>query len=488
MGTFRLSPKPIPVRHHRCHVLALLFALASVPALGQLAGDWSGRLELPGGQSLAIVFHLAEAADGYTATLDSPDQGAFGLPVSRVRATADSLVLEAADLGMSFAGALDADAQRAVGEFRQGPGRLPLTLARTEADTSSAAADAPPARPQEPTDFPYLREEVAVDVGAHTLVGTLTLPEGRQPIAAVGLVSGSGPSDRDESVFGHRPFLVLADYLTRRGVAVLRYDDRGVGASTGDQAAATSADFAEDAAAVAGYLRARPELAGVPVGLVGHSEGGMIVPLAHRAHAGAIDFAVLLAPPGIRIDSLLPLQIDRGAELQGAPADLRAANGRALRRAFAHVVAHPGLDSAALHAALTELMRGSLADFPAEVQASIPDAEAFAREETRAFTGPWFRYFIAYDPAPALRGLDVPTLALFGGLDAQVTPAENAAGLLSVLPQGDRNAVEVLPGLNHLFQPATTGSSSEYAGIAVTMDEAVLARVGDWIEDLTEGR
>jgi len=275
-------------------VLAASSAWAQAPAAPSLAGDWSGALT-PGGATVRLVFHVKGAPGAWTATLDSPDQGAAGIPVASIAETpTGDVTFDVAIAHATYTGHISADGATLQGQWSQGGAALPLTLAH------NAAAPAPPRRPQTPVKpYPYREEEVAYDnpVGHSHLAGTLTLPRGSGPFPVALMITGSGLQDRDETVFGHHPFLIWADYLTRRGIAVLRVDDRTIGGSTGDVKNATSADFATDVEAGVAYLKSRPDIDKRRIGLIGHSEGGVIAPMV-AAKDSSIAFIVLLAGSG----------------------------------------------------------------------------------------------------------------------------------------------------------------------------------------------
>ncbi|HEU0301577.1 MAG TPA: alpha/beta fold hydrolase, partial [Longimicrobium sp.] len=286
--------------------LVLLAAFLAVPALGapadaqtpsrSVAGSWGGALE-PGPVRLRLKLIVPGAAGDSTATLVSVDQGGASMPAT-FSVRGDSVIFDLSQIGGSYRAVLSAGADSLAGTWTQGGGSLPLVMVRG-ADSMMVVR-----RPQEPRrPFPYREEEVAYEsVDGVRLAGTLTLPPGDGPYPGVLLITGSGSQDRDELIFNHRPFLVLSDYLTRRGIAVLRVDDRGVGGSTGDPRTATSADFARDVAAGVRFLRARREIG--PVGLIGHSEGGLIAPMV-AAQTPEVRFLVLLAGPGTDSRTLL---------------------------------------------------------------------------------------------------------------------------------------------------------------------------------------
>lgn len=449
-----------------------------------LAGSWSGALDV-GGQSVPLVFHFQEAeGGGWTGRLDSPAQGAMGIPIPSVTFAEGRLALDMPAMGARYEASLE-EGSRLVGEWRQGGGTFPLVLTRGE------AAAAAPARPQDPVPpFPYRVEEVRYtnpEAGIE-LAGTFNVPEGTGPFPAVALITGSGPQDRDESLMGHRPFLVLADHLTRRGIAVLRSDDRGVGESGGVFATATSRDFAGDAAAALAWLRGRPEVDGGAVGLVGHSEGGLIAPMV-SVERGGVDFAVLLAGPGLPGEEILYLQGAAVARAMGVPESAVERTLTIQRRLF--TVVRNTEEEGRRVAALTGELRAILEETPpAERPAlGIPPGqeEAWIEQQVRSLSGPWFRFFLVHDPASDLRRVQVPVLALLGGKDLQVPPRENADAIQEALQaSGNPDAtVEILPGLNHLFQTANTGAPAEYASIEETFAPAALERVSRWILERT---
>ena len=430
---------------------------AATAAPSDYAGDWAGTL---GGTDpgLPLVLHVDPDAD-VAVTLDSPSQGAFGLPAAEPFAQAlrgGALAASWPELGASFAGRLTGDGERIDGRFVQGGREFALELTRAD-----GADLAPPPQPQDPVrPLPYREETVSVEVPGTdvTLAGTLTLPDGEGPFPGAVLISGSGPQDRDETLLGHRPFLVLSDRLTRVGVAVLRHDDRGIGASTGTFAGATSEDFAADAAAALAHLKARPDVD--RAGFVGHSEGGLVAPLAIARHDAAADFVVSLAGPFVPMRDVLARAAEDRMRLAGQDEGDRATNV---------AVQHRILDAA--------LVDGDEEAVCAAIDRATLGLPESVRSESRRLCGPWFRTILRLDPAALHRAADVPTLALFGALDAQVAAGPNAAAARA-LPTVEARTI---PGANHLFQGAGTGAASEYAAIEETMREEVMDLVADWV-------
>lgn len=472
-------------------VLASLGALTPSAASGQgyapppILGAWEGVL-MAGGARLRVVFHVSAAADGgLEASLDSPDQGAEGIPIASVTTTGDSVRFDIAPIGAVYVGFREAGGERITGEWRQAATRLPLELGRGEHREFR--------RPQEPEGpLPYTVEEVDVNVGhSLTLAGTLTLPHGPGPHAAVLLLSGSGPQDRDGGLAGHRPFLVLADHLTRAGIAVLRVDDRGVGGSGGSTFTTSLADRAADAIALVSYLRGRTEVDGGRIGLVAHSEGGWVAPLVARAAPDDVAFLVLLAGPGLSPRSLLLAQQAALLRARGADEATLAAM-TAFTRSLVEVLAttpDPARAAERLEELATEVAAGLPTPQARALESYLADQSESERVSARrAANTAWFRDLIAFDVTPAWRGVRQPVLALFGGRDVQVPPAENADALRLLTGADHRRdrIIKELPDLNHLFQPARTGLPEEYATIDTTIAPEVLEIIEGWIRG--EGR
>lgn len=449
---------------------ALVAALAvSVvwPAQRQdIDGTWQGTLNTGAG-TLTIVAHLTSTKDGLTATMDSPDQGAFGLPVSQAARNGQTLTLEMKALGARFVGTISKELSMIEGTFTQGGGSLPLVLKRGAAAT---VAPAPPRRPQNPVKpYPYGEEDVtyANPSAGIRLAATLTIPQGKGPFPAVALITGSGPQDRDEALMGHKPFLVLADYLTRRGIAVLRTDDRGTAKSGGVFATATTADFATDTEAAVAYLKTRPEVDTHKIGLIGHSEGGVIAPMV-AARNKDVAFIVMMAGSGVPGDQIIVAQVVAGDEAAGMGHDQAIQAGQIEHKILDLVEQEK--DETALNQKLRDILGPAL---PA-AQFDIV---------YKQLTSPWYRYFLAYDPAPALRKVSCPVLAINGSKDTQVPSQQNLPAIRKALEEGGNKHFEAveLPGLNHLFQTAKTGAVSEYQQIEETISPVALEKMGSWI-------
>ncbi len=456
-------------------------ALLAHPVTAQdghdLEGRWEGSLTVLGNE-LPFSVTFSRGDDGLAATMDIPAQGAAGLPLINV-SYADSRVHFELDAPIGLAvwdGVLEGDAIE--GEFTQGGARGTFRIAR--GDTVAAAEDAPP--------VPYREEELTFENGELHFEGTLTLPEGPGPFAAAVMITGSGPQNRDEELVGFRPFRVIADHLTRAGIAVFRYDDRGVGGSTGSVAQSTTADFATDVSAAMARLARHPEIDAARIGLIGHSEGAVVAPLV-ASRSDGVAFLVLLAGTSVTGAEVIYEQSALIARAQGVPEADIARQMDFQRRMFAALAA--GEDLAPLREELTGLIRAGIERLPAEQRAAITDVDALVAQQVRTQTEqvgtPWFRYFLTYDPVPALRATDVPVLALFGALDLQVAPAQNREPMAAALAHNPDVTIEVIPGANHLFQAATTGSPMEYASLEKAFVPGFLERIATWIRERAGG-
>ncbi len=428
-------------------------------------GTWLGTLDA-GAIKLRIVFKITNTAGGLTARMQSPDQGPEWLNASSVTRKGSTLTIDVKANGGVFEGKIAADLDSIDGTFTQMGSPLPLALKRVK---NQSELERP--RPQNPVKpYPYREENVTYGgKGAGvTLAATLTIPSGKGPFPAVLLIAGSGAHDRDESLMGHKPFLVLSDYLTRKGIVVLRADKRGIGKSTGNYDNATSADFATDAEAGVAFLRTRQEVDRHKVGLIGHSEGGSIAPMVAAKDPG-VAFIVLMAGTGVPGDQIIVEQGKLIAEASGESKEKADQDAEKERETLALVETEKDATN------LDTLLGVKLA---AE---GVPDAEIAA--QTKTLTSPWVRFFLTYDPATALRKVTCPVLALNGSLDLQVPPAQNLPAIRKALEEGGNKHFEVdeLPGLNHLFQTAKTGSPGEYADIEETMSPVALEKIASWI-------
>ncbi len=412
------------MRNLRLYIILALMAAGIFAASAPIAaadspnapiiGTWMGTLTIMGTQ-LRIAFNFSLADDGsLVATIDSVDQSVNGIAVDTATFEGGKLNLKSSVLAAEYNGTLDKAADEIKGEWKQSGMALELNLKRQP----GLVRDNRPQEPKEP--YPYKAEDVKYANKASAgveLAATLTIPEGEGPFPAVVLITGSGAEDRNEAIMGHKPFLVIADYLTRRGIAVLRADDRGFGQSTGDYVSATSEDFASDALAGVNYLKARPEIDVKHIGLVGHSEGGIIAPMA-ALQSTDVAFIVMLAGPGVDGKAILVQQGQDILKAMGASDEQIKEQREVQEEIFEIVMGEPD-------AKLAEPKLRALFD---EVAAGQPEAQKMPKDQLDAqlnaqvafVNSPWFRFFLAYEPAPSLREMRIPVLALNGSLDLQV--------------------------------------------------------------------
>ena len=308
------------------------------------------------------------------------------------------------------------------------------------------------------------------------------MPTTPGPHRAVVMITGSGPQSRDEPIMNHRPFLVWADALTRLGIAVLRYDDRGVGASTGNFNEARTADLARDVEAAVDYLRSRKEIDNQRIGLIGHSEGGIVAPMVAVSQPKDVSFIVLLAAPGLRGDSILLMQNEVISRRSHTPDSIREATVQLNRSLFALLVP-PTTDEEALRQSLAEVLRGAFFEGPLAPPMPHEQVELAINQEMEMLTAPWMRDFLRYDPAPMLSRVQCPVLAVQGSEDVQVPAAANLPIVEKALTLHGNKAVTVkeFPGLNHLLQHCQTCLPDEYGEIRETVSPEVLQFVGEWI-------
>ncbi len=465
--------------------LAVLFGIILMQLSSQAqdptpyVGSWAGVLSV--GVELRIVFHF-ESPDGKTlkGKGDSPDQGAFGFPLDTVFIENGKLNLQLQGVNASFAGTLVNDTTL-EGTFTQGA-EIPLTLKKTSLPVKKTE------RPQTPKPpFPYQSYDVqyqnknnSVSYGA-----TITIPDGQGPFPAVVMITGSGIQNRDEEILRHKPFAVIADYLTRRGIIVLRVDDRGIGKTTGGDTTVTSADFANDVSVGVDYLLSRAEVNKKRIGLVGHSEGGMIAPMVATARKD-ISFIVLLAGPGVKITELMKEQSKAVIRGTGISDKAVTAFGN-YYEALMELVIRGERD---LHGACKNVIQQWVATTDPEIVKEIGLTDKIDQDKTAnliadEFGKPWFRYFLNFDPTPYLQKLKCKVLALNGDKDIQVIASQNIPGIEAALKKSKSPAYEthILPGLNHLFQHCKDCSVTEYGKLEETFSEEVLEKIAKWILD-----
>ena len=460
-------------------ILLITFLISITATAQDITGKWNGALKVQGTQ-LRLVFNVTKSENGLTSTMDSPDQGANGIPVTKTTFENSKIKFEVANARIEYDGELNGD--EITGTFKQGGQVFPMNLSRKAIEKEVVK------RPQEPSKpYSYYSEDVTFQnpKANISLAGTLTLPEKEGVFPVVVLITGSGPQNRDEELVGHKPFLVISDYLTKNGIAVLRYDDRGVGQSKGDFKTATSADFATDVESAITYLKTRKEINKKQIGLVGHSEGGLIAPMV-ASKSKDVSFIVLLAGTGIQGDKLLLLQQELIARANGATeADIKK-SVESNAKLFEMIV--KSTDNQKLKIDLTSKINEIIKN---DNTAEIPNGmtkEQYIALQVDQITSPWMEYFMKYNPVQALEKVKCAVLAVNGEKDLQVPPKENLTAIKNALTKGGNKNVTTIefPNLNHLFQECKTGSPNEYASIEQTFSPRALAEITQWIKSQTK--
>jgi len=442
---------------------------------------WEGKLKISS-ISLRLVLKVFNNSDGSLgALLDSPDQSANNIPVSSITMTEDSLKFTIQTIGASYTGKIYRDSVMIRGSFKQSTMILPLDLKKIDKLVEIKR----PQNPQKP--YPYNDEEVTFENKSANIIlaGSFTYPKGDGKYPAVVLVTGSGPQDRDESLMNHKPFLVISDYLTRNGIAVLRYDDRGIAKSKGNFATATSEDFATDALAAVEYLKTRKEVDSKKIGIAGHSEGGLIAPMC-AVNSNDVHFIVMIAGPGVTGREILLLQAKLINQASGESEEKIIKGNQLSEKIYDVVLNEPDNDKA-------EKKIKALYD---EIYPTLTDAEKkeedaqkpMMAQQIKQILSPWFRFFLKYDPCPTLENVTVPVLALNGGKDFQVDPKQNLPEIEKALKAGGNKNFKIveMPGLNHLFQKCKTCTVIEYGQLEETFSEDALKIMKDWILEITK--
>lgn len=466
-------------------LLSLSFILiASVSFAQGVTGDWFGLLTLPNGK-LTIVFHITKTGDEFKATMDSPDQNVTGLPMDKVSFTDNLITISFAASQIVYKGTFLPDSNKVNGIFEQGGKKLQLNLTHDKALVKKVVKSS---RPQDPKDFPYKQEEVVFTnpKAGNQLAGTLTLPANGKATKIAILITGSGPEDRNEEVvqFNHRPFLVLSDWLTRNGIAVLRYDDRGIGKSTGDFKGATTADFADDTEAGVNFIKSRSDLKSLSIGLIGHSEGGLIAPIVASRNKD-VKFVVLLAGPGVPCVELMLTQREDYMRSSGVPDSVTTQSQAIFAKVYDFTVTHKTLPASTLKPMIDSAFY-KYSNLYSKSAIDSANNKKGAAIMAATLVDPWFRYFLGCVPADYLSKLRCPVLALNGTVDTQVSAKSNLPAIKTALTKSGNKHFEIVPmtGLNHLFQKAVTGNLDEYAKIEETINPAVLVKVSTWINQL----
>ena len=467
-------------------ILALIFFYACTPQekTPRLAGAWVGKLVINENFSLRVGYEFTFADDTLIATMASIDQGAYGIEVNKVLVNGDSVKFETGAMGVIYTGQFESDTS-IVGHFAQGS-RPPLVLNLSRVESIPGA---PPPRHQLPIKpYPYKEENVEFisAISGLKLAGTLTIPEEGTGFPAVALITGSGPNDRDETIWGHKVFLVLADHLTRQGIAVLRVDDRGVGGSAGDFATASMSDFADDAVAAVDYLRTRKKVAAGKIGVIGHSLGGDIAPMVAN-RSDNVHFVVLMAGAGMTLAETIHMQTGHIYKQRGASEAAIDLNRRINQAVFdigRLKTDRAGMEKA-LVSALTKLAP-ELAQISEEDRKKVELPEILKPEDYYGFLTDNMRFDLAYNPADQLARLKQRILILAGEKDTQVSAKHNIPLMEAALAKAGNSLVttKIFPDLNHLFQTCETGEVDEYNQIGETIAPVVLNTISDWIRAL----
>jgi alpha/beta superfamily hydrolase len=456
--------------------LLILILISSITHAQDITGDWHGQLNIMG-TKLRISFHIKQDKGTYISTLDSLDQGAFDLATDSTEFVNGKLTISMKNLGADYVGTLDSKSIK--GTFTQNGASFPLDLTGKEIAKPKVVI-----RPQDPIEpFEYLSEEVTfINKSADSikLAGTLTLPKDVENPAVAILITGSGPQNRNEELgpFNHRPFLVLSDHLTKKGIAVLRYDDRGVAESEGKHKGATSADFATDVAAAVDYLKTRSDIDTHKIGLIGHSEGGFIAPMLASSRDD-IAFIVMLAGTGVDGATILKTQGRKSAELSGESTEKLDFNEQLAGKVFDLVIQEKNTEKLVLK--LSELFKKTLENSPKEMTKDL--TEETIQSQIKTLSSNWFQYFIRTDPQQFLSKVNCPVLAINGEKDFQVLPKLNLNAIDRILKQANNKdfTIKELAGMNHLFQTAETGAITEYGTIEETFSPIALNIVSEWI-------
>lgn len=464
-------------------ILVCFLFVQLAKAQTKVNGTWEGKLSV-GPNTLRLVVHIKGEAGAYSATLDSPDQGAKGIPVSSVQQAGDSLHLEVAAARAKLSGRLLNDSTLS-GQWQQGGAAFPIEMKKSASSNSAAAVLKRPQTPVPP--FPYESKDVTYHNANRSIQfgATITKPFGTGPYPAVLLITGSGPQNRDEELFGHKPFAVMADDLTKRGFLVLRVDDRGVGQTTGDHRSATSRDFADDVKAGLAYLRSLPEVDKKKIGLLGHSEGGMIAQMV-GAEEKDLAFLVMLAAPGIPVTELMTLQ-NEAVMLSAGVQKEAAKEYTGLYRQLVGAIAFAPADEA--EKLTTTIVNNWTQKTPKEIVLATTGISDEASKQkwvasfSKQLTNPWFHYFLKYNPDDYVKKLKTKVLALNGDRDIQVLSSANLAGLRASLKKSSAPHYDVvaLEGLNHLFQRCQKCTVQEYGELEETIAPVALEAIGTWL-------
>ena len=435
------------------------------------AGDWYSTIEVVG---LPIVFHIKKEKKHYQITVDSPKQDAFGMPGNISLAKNNFIDIQMPKLGVTFQGTYHSDSIRGI--FKQGPISETMTFYRVKRETQGFT------RPQHPkAPYSYIRENIKFHNKKDSifLSGTLTLPQSKTKVPAAILVSGSGPQNRDEEIMGHRPFWVIADYLTNLGYAVLRYDDRGTYDSEGDYSTATTSDFVQDAASALSYLKNHNKVDSNKIVVIGHSEGGLIANIL-GAKISNLSGIISLAGTSIRGDSILNIQTKLIAESNGdVGREFELAYGYNKKIWSSMVSSESIID---FEKELASISKDFVKSFKQEKLIKRSEKAGGIDEIKRTWLNPWIYEFVRYSPSKDIPQIGCHVLVLIGSRDIQVTSKENIEGYKRLLPKNNKlHKLLELKGLNHLFQRCTTCTISEYGQLEETFSTIALEEIRSFL-------
>jgi pimeloyl-ACP methyl ester carboxylesterase len=458
----------------------ILLSLFAATVFGQsdskIEGKWVGMLDV-GGTKLTFILNVTKDVDGYSAKLDTPEQGTKDFPLDSITLKDKTVKFSIAKFGVGYEGNLSETGEEINGTFKQGTANLPLNFKRSNGEEITFNRPQTPIKP-----YQYNEEEVSYKNAKDNikLAGTLTLPKGEGKFPAVILITGSGLQDRDETILGHKPFLVLADYLTRKGIAVLRVDDRGIGGSDLGSRSATTENYVGDVLSGIEYLKSRKEINTKQIGLIGHSEGGMIAPMA-AVRSKDVAFIVMLAGPGQTGEEILISQLTAILKASGAKPEEITREVDLQKNIYEIINSAP--DSKLAEQKIDEMLANRKSKMNERELKKFAASEKSIKDAMPVFSSAWYRYFIAYNPRPTLEKVKIPMLALNGENDTQVPAKENLEIISAALKKGGNKdfTVKSFPKLNHLFQISRTGLLQEYGEIEETISPQVLETISDWI-------
>lgn len=461
----------------RRSLLCLLFLLASFSIQAQdITGQWNGLLDVRG-TKLRLIINISKTTDGFTSTLDSPDQGAKDIPVNTTTFKNNTLKFSVDNLKLEYTGTLDAEGRNFIGTLTQSGGSLPLDLGRESIEKETVTRTQDPLKP-----YPYYSEDVKFmnEKAGIELAGTLTLPNKNGTFPVVVLITGSGPQNRNEEIMNHRPFLVLSDHLTRNGIGVFRYDDRGVADSKGDFKSATSLDFALDAEAAVDYLKTRKEIDKKKIGLAGHSEGGYIASMI-AARNENISFIIMLAGPAVNGEEIVLLQTGLIEKASGVSDEEIEITKNMYKGVFDIIKKNDNEDK--IKTEVKSFVEQQYLEHPEILNSSGEVDDNMIAQMISVYSSPWFKFFLEYDPASDLEKVTIPVLAVIGEKDLQVPPKVNLEATKNALEKaGNKNfTAKELPGLNHLFQKCSAGLPEEYGKIEETFSPQAMDIITEWI-------